>query len=98
LYSLQMASSNLKHTTFNSKDKKDVVTEMRESPRATSRVIGKSLPLMNADITDRKPAVSTRQSGFRQKRLPKLPRLPESESRTKPLTTEAAEEHRGNGA
>jgi hypothetical protein len=98
LYSLQMASSNLKHTTFTSKDKKDVVTEMRESPTASSRVIGTTLPLMNADITDRKPAVSTRQSGFRQKRLPKLPRVPESESRTKTLTTEAAEEHRGNGA
>ncbi len=39
LYSLQMASSNLKHTTFTAKDKV-VVTEMRESPAApTSRVI-----------------------------------------------------------
>jgi hypothetical protein len=98
LYSLQMASSNLKHTTFASKDKKEVVTEMRESPTGSSRVIGKSLPLMNADITDRKPAVSTRQSAFRQKRSRKLGRLPESESRTKTFTTEAAEEHRGNGA
>src|SRR5476651_90706 len=52
LYSLQMASSNLKHTTFTD-SKKEVVTEMRESPTAsgrntsTSRVIaaiGKGLP------------------------------------------------------
>jgi hypothetical protein len=105
LYSLQMASSNLKHTTFTSKDKKEVVTEMPASPTAsgsripgspTSRVIGKSLPLINADL---KPAVSTRQSALRQKRLPKLPPLPESpQINTKAFTTEAAEEHRGNGA
>jgi hypothetical protein len=67
LYSLQMASSNLKHTTFTD-SKKEVVTEMKESPTAsgtgspTSRVIGKSLPLINADITDPKPAVSAQQS------------------------------------
>jgi hypothetical protein len=108
LYSLQMASSNLKHTTFTSKEKKDVVTEMPESAAAsgaqipgspTSRVIGKTLPLMNADSTDLKPAVSTQKSGFSQKRLRKLPRLPESpEINTKTFTTEAAGEHRGKGA
>jgi hypothetical protein len=107
LYSLQMASSNLKHTTFTSKDKKDVVTEMPESAAAsgaqipgspTSRVIGKTLPLMNADSTDLKPAVSTQKSGFSQKRMRKLPRLPASpEIKTKTFTTEAAEEHRGKG-
>jgi hypothetical protein len=103
LYSLQMASSNLKHTTFTD-SKKEVVTEMVESPTAsgtgspTSRVIGKTLPLINADITDLKPAASSRQSALSQKRLPKLPRSPESpelESKTKTFTTEAAEEHRG---
>ena len=56
LYSLQMASSNLKHTTFTSKDKKDVVTEMPAvSPVASSRAIEKQvLPLINTDDTDRK--------------------------------------------
>jgi hypothetical protein len=102
LYSLQMASSNLKYTTF-TESKKEVVTEMRESPTAStgrtasSRVIGKSLPLINADL---KAAVSTQRSAVSRKRLPKLPRLPESpelESKTKTSTTEAAEEHRGNG-
>jgi hypothetical protein len=59
-----MASSNLKHTTF-TESKNEVVTEMRESPvasgmgAATSRVMGKSLPLINADL---KAAVSTQQS------------------------------------
>ncbi len=56
LYSLQMASSNLKHTTFTD-SKKAVVTEMpvsltasgAQNPgSATSRVIGQSLPLINA--------------------------------------------------
>jgi hypothetical protein len=125
LYSLQMASSNLKHTTFTSKDKKDVVTEMRESPTASSRVIGKQIsPLIHTDDTDRKssnwqlanskseslsrmnagergskPAVSTRRPAFRQKRSRKLGRLPESpQINTKSFTTEAVEEHRGNGA
>ena len=66
LYSLQMASSNLKNTTFTD-SKKEVVTEMVESPTAsgtgaaTSRVIGKSLPLMNAD---RKAAVSSQRSAL----------------------------------
>jgi hypothetical protein len=102
LYSLQMASSNLKYTTFTD-SKKEVVTEMPESPMAStgqtasSRVIGKSLPLINADL---KAAVSTQRSAVSRKRLPKLPRLPESpelESKTKTSTTEAAEEHRGSG-
>jgi hypothetical protein len=60
LYSLQMASSNLKHTTFTNKDKKDVVTEMPAvSPGApTSRVIaviGQQVsPLIGTDDTDQK--------------------------------------------
>jgi hypothetical protein len=74
LYSLQMASSNLKNTTFTD-SKKEVVREMPES--AGSRVIGKSLPLINADNSDQnhlprinaderglKPAVGTQRSAF----------------------------------
>jgi hypothetical protein len=69
LYSLQMASSNLKHTTFTD-SKKEVVTEMPVSPTAlgaqipgspTSRMIGKSLPLINADL---KAAVSSQRSAL----------------------------------
>jgi hypothetical protein len=108
LYSLQMASSNLKHTTFTSKDKSDVVTEMRESPISpgtpTSRVVGKSLPLINADNSDENhlPRINADERGSKpaanRKRLPKLPRLPESpEINTKTFTTEVAEEHRGKG-
>jgi hypothetical protein len=57
LYSLQMASSNLKKTTFTD-SKKEVVTEMPVSPTSpTTRVIaeiGKQvLPLINTDDTDR---------------------------------------------
>jgi hypothetical protein len=52
LSSLRIAVSNLKHTTFTSKDK-EVVTEMKESPSSpTSRVIaeiGESLPRIGAD-------------------------------------------------
>jgi hypothetical protein len=81
LYSLQMASSNLKHTTFTSKDKKDVVTEMPAvSPTASSRAIEKQvLPLICTDDTDLKSSKSQtlprinadgRGSG---KKLPKLP-------------------------
>jgi hypothetical protein len=84
LYSLQMASSNLKHTTFTTKDKKDVVTEMVQSPGApTSLVIAdighQVLPLISTDDTDRKSSKSQtlprinadgRGSG---KKLPKLP-------------------------
>jgi hypothetical protein len=67
LYSLQMASSNLKHTTFASSGEKATV-EMTEPPRGgTSRVIEKQiLPLINTDDTDRKPAVSTQQSAISQ--------------------------------
>ncbi len=80
LYSLQMASSNLKHTTFTSKDKKDVVTEMRESPTApSSRVIaeiGKTSPLISTDQT-LLPQINAdkRRSG---KKLPELPGVPKS--------------------
>jgi hypothetical protein len=99
LYSLQMASSNLKYTTFTD-SKKEVVTEMVESPTAsgmgaaTSRVIGKSLPLINADL---KAAVSSQRSALSRKKLPRLPESPELESKAKTFTTEAAEEHRGKG-
>src|SRR5450432_2468386 len=56
LYSLQMASSNLKHTTFTSKDKKDVVTEMPAvSPGAPSSQ-KQVLPLIHTDNTDQKPS------------------------------------------
>jgi hypothetical protein len=57
LYSLQMASSNLKHTSFTSKDK-EVVTEMVVSPSSpTSRVIaeiGKSKPFTTEDTEEHK--------------------------------------------
>jgi hypothetical protein len=116
LYSLQMASGNLKYTTFTD-SKKEVVTEMRESPGlATSK--NQVLPLIHTDDTDRKssnwqlanskseslPRMNADERGSKpalsQKRLPKLPRLPESpalESKTKTFNTEAAEEHRGSG-
>ncbi len=84
LYSLQMASSNLKHTTFTAKDKV-VVTEMREVPAApSSRVIadiGKSKPFTTEDTKEHKgsckseslPQINAdkRRSG---KRLPELPK------------------------
>jgi hypothetical protein len=91
LYSLQMASSNLKHTTFTNNDKKDVVTEMVQSPRAsgsqtqTSRVIaviGKQvLPLICTDDTDLKSSKSQTLPRINAdgrgsgKRLPKLQEL-----------------------
>jgi hypothetical protein len=97
LYSLQMASSNLKHTTFTD-SKKEVVTEMPVSEEQDLPLINtddtdlqKPLPRINADKRGSKPTVS-------QKRLPKLPELPksaESEGKTKTLTAEAAEEHGG---
>jgi hypothetical protein len=87
LYSLQMASSNLKHTTFTGKDKQ-VVTEMVESPRApTSRVIGKTLPLINADNTDRKPAASSEQSVLSQGKCKNLPRINADERGSKPAVS-----------
>jgi hypothetical protein len=54
LYSLQMASSNLKHTTF-AEGKKEVVTEMVVSPGAPSSPTSKKqvLPLINTDNTDK---------------------------------------------
>jgi hypothetical protein len=79
LYSLQMASSNLKHTTFTD-SKKEVVTEMPVSATAsgsqipgspTSRVIGKTLPLINADL---KAAVSTQQSALSKAKRKPQPR------------------------
>jgi hypothetical protein len=79
LYSLQMASSNLKHTTFTD-SKKEVVTEMREeSPRSpTSK--NQVLPLINTDDTDLQkplPRINADERGS-EKRLPKLPELPKS--------------------
>jgi hypothetical protein len=62
LYSLQIAASNVKSTTFNRELGKQVVTEMPvviESPIAKKQV----LPLINTDDTDqKKPAVSTQPS------------------------------------
>jgi len=90
LYSLQMASSNLKHTTFTSKDKKDVVTEMPLSAAASatraasSLVIAKTLPLINADNSDQNhlPRINAEARGLKpavsRKRLPKLPEVPRS--------------------
>src|SRR5471030_2689858 len=86
LYSLQMASSNLKHTTFTNKDKKDVVTEMPAvSPVASSRAIEKQvLPLIDTDNTDRNNSKSQtlprmnadgRGSGTRLPELSKSPEL-----------------------
>jgi hypothetical protein len=57
LYSLQMASSNLKHTTFTD-SKKVVVTEMPVEPAvstqqsALSQGNGKNLPQIDADSAD----------------------------------------------
>ena len=76
LYSLQMASSNLKHTSFTD-SKKEVVTEMVVSPTSpgapTSR--NQTLPLIHTDDTDRKPAVGAQQSTINQGRGQSLPRL-----------------------
>ena len=97
LYSLQMASSNLKHTTFTD-SKKEVVREMPEAAVSTQHSAlskGNNLPRINADERGLKPTVGTQQSAFSQKRLPKMPRLPEINTKT--FTTEAAEEHRGKG-
>jgi hypothetical protein len=103
LYSLQMASSNLKHTTFTD-SKKEVVREMPEAAVSTQHSAlsnGNNLPRINADERGSKPAVSTQRSAFSQKRLSKVPPLPESELETetkaKTFTTEVAEEHRGKG-
>jgi hypothetical protein len=97
LYSLQMASSNLKHTTFTSKDKKDVVTEMRESLTAsgsqttTSRVIEKQvLPLIHTDDTDKPllPQIDAdkRRSGRKLPKSAEVPKSPELETgKTSPL-------------
>ncbi len=77
LYSLQMAASNLKNTTFTD-SKKDVVTEMRESPRTpTSK--NQVLPLINTDDTDQDllPQINADERGS-ENRLPKLPELPKS--------------------
>ena len=70
LYSLQMASSNLKHTTFASSGEKATV-EMKEPPRGgTSRVkrANGNWQLANSETqhltTDGKPAVSTQQSAI----------------------------------
>ena len=81
LYSLQMASSNLKHTTFTSKDKKDVVTEMPAVSPGAPTSKNQVLPLIHTDDTDKANSKSQtlprinadgRGSG---KRLPKLQEL-----------------------
>ena len=70
LYSLHMASSNLKHTTFTD-SKKEVVTEMPVSEEQDLPLINtddtdlqKPLPRINADKRGSKPAVGTQRSGF----------------------------------
>jgi hypothetical protein len=90
LYSLQMASSNLKHTTFTNKDKKDVVTEMPAvSPSASSQK--QVSPLIHTDNTDRNngksqtlPRINAdgRGSGKKLATLPGSPKSPESEKQT----------------
>ena len=58
LYSLQMASSNLKHTTFTDEQEGSGdgdgcgAGERREHERRHQRVIAKTLPLINADNND----------------------------------------------
>ena len=92
LYSLQMASSNLKHTTFTD-SKKEVVTEMRESPSSpTSRVIGKHvLPLINTDDTDKTlPRINADERGSESKTL--------QPQRTRRNTKENNDVHVANGA
>jgi hypothetical protein len=82
LYSLQMASSNLKHTTFTSKDNKDVVTEMVEAPTSPSSK-KQVLPLMDTDDTDRNktlPRINADDRGSEEK-------LPEAKTQDSPLIT-----------
>jgi len=82
LYSLQIAAGNLKNTTFTD-SKKEVVTEMRESPRSPSSK-NQVLPLINTDDTDLKnplPRINADERGS-EKRLPELPELPELKSKT----------------
>jgi hypothetical protein len=57
LYSIHLASVNLKHTTFTAKDKKDVVTEMPASQKQIS-------PLIHTDDTDRDRVIG--KSGNRE--------------------------------
>ena len=105
LYSLQMASSNLKQTTFTD-SKKEVVTEMPVSARSPTSE-KQDLPLINTDDTDLQkplPRINANERGSKsavsQKKLPKLPEVPKSPElggKTKTFTTEAAEEHRGKG-
>jgi len=86
-----MAASNLKNTTFTD-SKKDVVTEMRESPRTpTSK--NQVLPLINTDDTDQDllPQINADERGS-ENRLPKLPEL----EKQNPLPRISANE-RGSG-
>jgi hypothetical protein len=95
LYSLQMASSNLKHTTFTD-SKKEVVTEMRESPRTPSSK-NQVLPLINTDDTDWKssksqtlPRINADGCGSESKTL--------QPQRTRRNTKENNDVHGANGA
>ena len=95
LYSLQMASSNLKHTTF-ADSKKEMVTEMPEaavSNQHSALSKGNNLPRINADERGSKPAANRK----RLPRLPEVPKSPELQGKTTTFTTEAAEERRGKG-
>ena len=69
LYSLQMASSNLKHTTFTD-SKKEVVTEMRVSPGAPSSK-KQVLPLISTDDTDRKSS-NWQMADGKSEKLPQM--------------------------
>jgi hypothetical protein len=92
LYSLQMASSNLKHTTFTD-SKKEVVTEMRESPRTPSSK-NQVLPLIHTDDTDKTlPRINADGRGS-EKTLPEAPELkskPVQPQRTRRNTKERIE-------
>ena len=98
LYSLQMASSNLKHTSFTSKDK-EVVTEMRESPAApTSRVIeetavGTQHSALSQDKGKNLPRINADGRGSR-KRKPELPKSPGSETGNPQPGAAVPHEHR----
>jgi hypothetical protein len=90
LYSLQMASSNLKHTTFTD-SKKEVVTEMRESPRTPSSK-NQVLPLIHTDDTDKTlPRINADGRGS-EKTLPEAPEL-----KSKPVQPQRARRNTKEG-
>jgi hypothetical protein len=92
LYSLQMASSNLKYTTFTD-SKKEVVTEMRESPGLpTSK--NQVLPLIHTDDTDRKSS----NWQLANSKSESLPRINANKRGSKPaLSTQQSTISKSNG-